>query len=179
MYYFTGDEHFGHARILGFCDRPFDDVHEMNVELTRRHNEVVTDDDTVIHAGDFTLQRNAQQYIQKLRGKHIFVRGSHDKWMDDSYHERWEQSFGKQHVVVDHYAGFTWPKSHYNSWQLFGHSHGGLEGHPLFPFGKQWDVGVDNNNFYPVSFDQICRIMASRPNNWNLVQKKNNKNRKK
>jgi calcineurin-like phosphoesterase family protein len=60
----------------------------------------------------------------------------------------------------------VWPRSHYNSWQLYGHSHGRLE-----PVGKQWDVGVDNNNFYPVSFDQLVEIMKNRPDNFNLVKK--------
>jgi calcineurin-like phosphoesterase family protein len=38
----------------------------------------------------------------------------------------------------------VWPRSHHNSWQLYGHSHG-----KLLPIGKQWDIGVDNNDFYP------------------------------
>lgn len=49
----------------------------------------------------------------------------------------------------------TWERSYHGSWQVFGHSHGRLE-----PIGKQWDVGVDNNNFYPVSFDKLSSIMS-------------------
>jgi len=172
MYFFTSDEHFGHAKVIEYCRRPFESVHEMNKALVERHNEVVGDDDIVVHAGDFTLQKNAEKYIQRLRGRHIFIRGSHDKWMDDSYHERWEKRIEGQWVVVDHYAAFVWPGSHHGSWQLFGHSHGGLETHNLFPFGKQVDVGVDNHNFYPVSFKQIVEIMASRPENWNRLKKR-------
>jgi calcineurin-like phosphoesterase family protein len=52
-----------------------------------------------------------------------------------------------------------------NSWQLYGHSHG-----KLAPIGKQWDIGVDNNNFYPVSFNKICEIMVDRPDNPNFVK---------
>ena len=44
----------------------------------------------------------------------------------------------------------VWNKSHYGSWELYGHSHGTLE-----PIGKQLDVGVDTNNFYPYSFEDI------------------------
>ena len=36
---------------------------------------------------------------------------------------------------------------------------------------KTRDVGVDNNNFYPVSFDQLVEIMKNRPDNFNLVKK--------
>jgi len=51
-----------------------------------------------------------------------------------------------------------------NSWQLYGHLHGKLP-----PIGKQWDIGVDNNNFYPVSFNKICEIMVDRPDDPNFV----------
>jgi len=76
----------------------------------------------------------------------------------------WEKRIYEQVVVVCHYAMRVWPKSHYNSWQLYGHSHGRLGG-----IGKQYDIGVDNNNFYPVSFNEICEIMQNKPDNSNLV----------
>jgi len=60
----------------------------------------------------------------------------------------------------------VWDKSHFNSWQLFGHSHGMLS---LAGLGKQFDVGVDNNDFYPVSFDQLLGIMKERPDNSNYI----------
>ena len=59
----------------------------------------------------------------------------------------------------------VWHKSHFNSWQLYGHSHGSLE-----PIGKQLDVGVDTNRFKPISFDQIKNLMNSKPNNFNYIQ---------
>ena len=58
----------------------------------------------------------------------------------------------------------VWPRSHYNSWMLYGHSHGMLD-----PIGKQHDVGVDNNEFYPVSLEQIREIMMGRPDNPNFI----------
>ena len=60
----------------------------------------------------------------------------------------------------------TWARSHYNSWQLYGHSHGRLD-----PIGKQWDVGVDNNFLHPVPWTELVKIMASRDNNPNLIYK--------
>lgn len=70
-------------------------------------------------------------------------------------------------------AMLVWPRSHYNSWQLFGHSHGGLShtNSDNLIHGKQMDVGVDTNNFYPYSFEQIQKIMEKRPDNFNLVRK--------
>ena len=169
MFYFTADEHLGHANIIRFCHRPFENVFDMDQEIIRRHNEVVTKNDVVIHAGDFAFRNrlSVNNYIDQFNGSHIFLKGSHDKWMKQGL-QIWEKNINEeQYVVVCHYAMRVWPKSHYGSWQLYGHSHGGLP-----PEGKQWDIGVDNNNFYPVSFDQIKVIMESRPDNFNLVKKK-------
>lgn len=172
-FFFTADQHFGHANIIKFCNRPFSSVSEMDDEIIKRHNEVVGDNDVVIHAGDFTLHNSTsyvyKKYINKLKGDNIFLQGSHDKWTKSTVFKNnyiWQKNIEGQYVVVCHYAMRVWPRSHYNSWQLYGHSHGRLE-----PVGKQWDVGVDNNNFYPVSFDQLVEIMKNRPDNFNLVKK--------
>jgi calcineurin-like phosphoesterase family protein len=77
------------------------------------------------------------------------------------------KKFDGQLIVVCHYAMRAWAASHYSSWQLFGHSHGQLE-----PVGKQWDIGVDNNDFKPVSLEEIKEIMKSRPDNPGLVEKR-------
>ena len=69
--FFTGDQHFGHARIIKFCNRPFKDVEEMDAEMVRRWNVVVEPDDTVYHLGDFTMEGYAfaQQMFAQLNGK--------------------------------------------------------------------------------------------------------------
>lgn len=166
MYFFTADEHYGHANIIKYCNRPFDSVSEMDAVIIARHNEVVGENDVVIHVGDFTLagEDQALDYRDQLNGIHYFVPGGHDYWITNG-HEIWEKRVGDQYVVACHYAMRVWPKSHYNSWQVYGHSHGKLE-----PCGKQWDVGVDNNDFYPVSFDQLKSIMYGQHDNFNLVK---------
>lgn len=162
MYFFTADQHYGHSNIIRFCERPFSSVDEMDQELIRRHNEVVGTDDVVIHAGDFSFRnaRSPQSYLAALNGEHVLIRGSHDRWLDELAHEILELKIEGQHIVACHYSMRRWPKSHYGSWQVFGHSHGQLE-----PVGKQWDIGVDNNDFYPVSFVQLQEIMSKRPEN--------------
>jgi calcineurin-like phosphoesterase family protein len=156
-YFFTGDQHFGHANIIRFCGRPFASVEEMDAEIIRRHNEAVGPEDTVVHAGDFHFRgaRAAQSYLNDLNGYHIFVRGNHDRWMDSDVPHIRELRIEGTHLVVCHYAMRVWPRSHHGSWQLHGHSHGALE-----PVGLQWDVGVDNNDFRPVPFDGLAKIMA-------------------
>ncbi|HEC72602.1 MAG: metallophosphoesterase family protein [Candidatus Thorarchaeota archaeon] len=168
-YFFTADEHYSHAKIIEYTNRPFSSVEEMNAQIIKRHNEIVTPQDITIHAGDFCFgnKKDAEAILRKLNGNHVLLRGSHDSWMGGSYHEVWTKTLNGQPIVVCHYAGRVWHKSHYNSWQLFGHSHGGLP-----PIGKQWDIGVDNNNFYPFSLDKIEAIMSKQPNNFNFLRNK-------
>lgn len=171
MIFFTADEHYGHENIIKYCNRPFQNVSEMDAELIRRHNEMVCQSDTVIHAGDFTLKNRtmANEYIKQLNGHHTFLKGSHDYWIEHNDARKiLEMKINGRYIVICHYALRVWPRSHYNSWMLFGHSHGTLP-----PIGKQWDIGVDNNNFYPVSFDRIEEIMNNQPDNPNLIKERN------
>jgi calcineurin-like phosphoesterase family protein len=168
-FFFTADEHYGHANIIKYCNRPFASVAEMDAEIIQRHNEMIGPKDVVIHAGDFTLSKKpfAENYIRQLNGTHIFLKGSHDYWLKKSATVIWEKEIEGFYVVACHFAMRVWPRSHYNSWQLYGHSHGNLP-----PIGKQWDIGVDNNDFYPVSFNKVREIMQDRPDNPNFVGNK-------
>jgi calcineurin-like phosphoesterase family protein len=71
----------------------------------------------------------------------------------------------RQHLTLCHYCLRVWPRSHFNSWHLYGHSHGTLP-----PIGKSWDAGVNTNDFTPLAFPQIQAIMKTRPDNPNLVR---------
>jgi calcineurin-like phosphoesterase family protein len=170
MYYFTADEHYGHLNIIKYCKRPFRSVDEMDTAIIKKHNEFIRYDDYVIHAGDFSLgdKEYTNKIINRLNGHHIFLKGSHDYWLkgNKSYPYILEMTIDGQFMVICHYAMRVWAKSHYNSWQLYGHSHGQLEG-----IGKQIDIGVDTHNFYPYSFKEIKRIMAKKEDNFNLVKK--------
>ena len=58
-----------------------------------------------------------------------------------------------------------------NVWQLFGHVHSskhstGLDKERLVHlFPTQYDVGVDNNNYRPVSFAQVSQIITEQQSN--------------
>jgi calcineurin-like phosphoesterase family protein len=171
-YYFTADEHYNHRNIIDYCHRPFDSVEEMDQTLIDNHNTVVGENDITIHAGDFTLLKNKkliyEKYINRLNGTHVFLKGSHDYWIPwHKSQQIWEKKLGKHYIVVSHYAMRVWARSHYNSIQLYGHSHGNLP-----PEGKQHDISVDNNEFFPVSLKQIINIMKIRPDNFNLMKKR-------
>ena len=171
MYWFTSDEHYGHAKVIGFNNRPFESIEQMDEGLIRNFNSAVQPHDITIHAGDFCWLNKKQdvydKYIRRLQGNHILLVGSHDHWQPNSAKYMWRKRIGGNLIVVCHYAMRTWECSHYNSWQLFGHSHG-----RLVLESKQYDIGVDNNNYFPVSFEQICDIMAKKPDNENYLKEK-------
>lgn len=189
MWFFTGDEHFYHQNsngrgIIQYADRPYSSLEEMNESIISNHNSVVGSGDTVIHAGDFafTTKSKAFKIIERLNGTHIFLKGCHDHWMPKSgiFHRgnvhgvgyMYSRKFGNNHIVVCHYCMRKWPRSHYNSWNLFAHSHGKLDG-----IGKQHDIGVDtqvegiHERFFPYSLDEIIEIMKTRPDNPGYIKK--------
>lgn len=168
MIYFTSDEHYGHKNIVRYCNRPFKTVEEMDAEIIKRHNEIVTENDTTYHLGDFTF-KDHEHYVKQLNGAHIFIKGNHDRFFIK--HNLLDITIKGQPITLCHYPMVVWNRSHYNSWHLFGHVHNSKE----FDVGKKYNVGVDANDFYPVSFDTIKRIMSFSKNNFNFIGDKNEK----
>lgn len=185
--YFTSDTHFGHANIIGYCNRPFQNVDEMDRVLIQVWNDEVSTDDTVYHLGDFTLSdaHAAQGYFRRLNG-HIFVLGN--AWHHDQYWLSAEVTFfsasrhavmilpplhvlemdrlgdGKHPLAISlcHYPMAVWDRSHYGAWHLFGHSHNRYHAD-----GFALDVGVDACGYRPISLDEV--IWAMRERGWEKV----------
>lgn len=175
MIFFTSDEHFGHRNIIKFCKRPFTDLEDMREGLIARHNEVVGKEDQVYHLGDMfwrTLKTaDVLDTIHRLNGFHYYILGNHEEvfremsglkdkfgWVRDRAHIV-PAGGPRAGIVLDHFAGRVWHQSDKGSWQLYGHSHGELpEDHGLLSF----DVGVDANNWYPVSLDRVRERMEER-----------------
>ncbi|MDP3769028.1 MAG: metallophosphoesterase family protein, partial [Dehalococcoidia bacterium] len=165
MIYFTGDTHFGHAKVIQYASRPFVDAGEMDAEMVRRWNALVQPEDTVYHVGDVSLCKRARtlDLLAQLRGHKHLIFGNHDKAFrkDQAFLAHFESARdfaeikapdGMRRIVLCHYALRVWNKSHYGAWHLYGHSHGSLDDdkHAL-----SLDVGVDCWAFAPVSYDAI------------------------
>lgn len=165
MIFFTSDTHFGHTNIIKYCNRPFSNAHEMDKILIRNWNLRVSEKDTIYHLGDFGSgpSRFLIGIVEQLKGKKFFITGSHDHSLEKRVAgvEFVGPLFtvkgirGIPEITLCHYSMRVWPKSHYGTWHLFGHSHGKLP-----PLGKSFDVGVDNHNFYPWSLDEIEEKMT-------------------
>lgn len=80
--WFTADTHFGHARIIELCNRPFSSVEEMNEKLVDNWNGRVSDEDDVYILGDLALGKlvDSLEYVKLLKGRHKYlIPGNHDK----------------------------------------------------------------------------------------------------
>lgn len=160
--YFTADWHNLHYNILRYCGRPFKNEYEQQQCLLNNHNSIVKPGDTVYYLGDIAMtEAGAIAALNKMNGRKIFILGNHDfrfrkiiKQYCDEVYNLHDIRIGQQKITLCHYAMRVWNCSHHGAWQLYAHSHGELP-----PIGLQYDVGVDNNNFKPVSFEEINEIM--------------------
>ena len=169
----TSDSHFNHARIIQYCNRPFQDVSEMNEKLIENWNSVVSKDDVVYHLGDFHLgsYQNVQYFMDRLNFKFLhLVKGNHDKSFCEWYkrnkpqtcelHDSYlETKIEGHNFTLCHYAMRVFNKSHHGAYHLYGHSHGTL---PDDSNSLSFDVGVDCHNYTPVSLEQVREIMSQK-----------------
>lgn len=179
--FFTSDTHFGHENILKYCCRPFENIRVHDEELIRRWNEKVPEDGIVFHLGDVAFDTNQKisEILKQLHGKIYLIIGNHDwrriteqhKWRFEEMTQQMSIVIGEQHIILNHYPLLTFAgawKGLQATWQLFGHVHSspytskGLDHQRLdILFPTQFDVGVDNNNFTPVSFNEVSQIIEN------------------
>lgn len=134
--FYISDLHFGHKNVLGFDNRPFTSVEEMNEELIRRWNSVVSDGDIVYVLGDmFWMKPNdAMPIIDRLNGQIFLIKGNHDRWHDAKFDKKFvkideymEIDDEGRKVVLCHYP-IPCFKNHFYGWvHLYGHVHNSFE----------------------------------------------------
>lgn len=174
MLYFTSDLHFGHNAVLRFNNRPFENAHEMSMALIENYNSVVTNKDIVYLLGDLSYRispQKANEYFRMMKGRKILIIGNHDdyKHYDASLFEeitvykylRWE----KQKMALMHYPILDWQGGRRKGgFMLHGHMHNS----PEYNIAnrdqgiRRYDVGVDANNYYPVSLDAILEFFGEK-----------------
>ena len=175
--FFTSDTHFGHSKIIDYCKRPFSSIEEHDKTLIQNWNNVVGQDDTVFHLGDFAYGNSqfVSNIIKQLNGNIILIKGNHDlRNMNPTLYNIFSDAvyqarilIDKQTVYLNHFPFLCFEHGDINlykdnySIQLFGHVHSGpltssedtSRLNILLP--TQYDVGVDNNNFTPISWIDV------------------------
>lgn len=176
MIWFTADSHFGHTNIIKpeYCNRPYNNVDEMNEAIVNNWNTVVDITDTVYHLGDFGFDKyvNLNAIAYRLNGAFKYlILGNHDKKIRNKrslgdfiilgdYYELkiCDEEMGiDQIIILSHYALSVWNHAYHGSWMLHGHSHGTVKSTDQ---QARLDVGVDVHNFMPISYEQVKAIMT-------------------
>ena len=187
--WFTADLHFGHRNIIEYCNRPFSDVDAMNRALIQNWNQVVGTDDTVWVVGDFALGKIAETLplAGALNGRKVLVAGNHDhcwsghgkraggwtqRYLDAGFDEVVQGSahvvLGEHRVLLCHfpYRGDSQEQDRFvdarpvdkGEWLLHGHVHDRWSQH-----GRMINVGVDANDFTPVSEAALAHRLTAGP----------------
>lgn len=164
--YFISDTHFFHKNIIRLCNRPFKDIDEMNSILIRNWNNKVKKEDTIYILGDFGFANSNKLFniLQCLNGKKHLIIGNHDKDLlkseqckkcFESINSYKEISINNIKIILFHYPILDWNGMYRDSIHLYGHIHNS----PLpYKINKNaYNVGVDNNNFEPISFEEILK----------------------
>lgn len=107
--YLASDLHLNHENIIEYCDRPFEDVYEMNQRLIDNWNDKVGSDDVVFFLGDLGFRMYEEELrmtLGELNGRIVFVEGNHDE--TDRYvsglntHQYYVLSRGDDEVLLTH-----------------------------------------------------------------------------
>ncbi len=159
--YFTSDLHLGHRNAIVLNNRPFKDLEEMNQTLIHNFNSVIHANDRLYILGDVTHripEGRANELIKQLKGKKVLIRGNHDTSLFEGIYDYKEFNHEKMKYVLMHYPLMEWHRSRRNgSIHLHGHIHSdGQYNEENRKNGiLRYDVGVDSNNYYPVSLTYI------------------------
>lgn len=175
--FFTSDSHFSHFNVAKLCNRPYSSRSEMNQGLINNWNNVVPEDGIVIHCGDFMLPHKVgykeySKYINKLNGIIYLTRGNHDKIDLGNYEDKLIVNdcmyiqVEKTLIYAQHYPCLAFN----GDIQVFGHIHTLSDGKvhgldsdvPAKLKFNQYDVGVDQNNYTPINYNQLINIINER-----------------
>ena len=190
--FFTSDTHYNHSNICSATTkwegasnltREFNSLDHMNQVLVDNINNMVGEDDILIHLGDFSFGGfdKIQEFRSRILCKNIhLVLGNHDHHI-----ERNKEGVQKLFSSVQNYLRLEVRKqvtkaqtdkhifvcmhypiaSHHDMNQgvihLHGHVH--LPSHLRIAEGKAMDVGVDGNGLEPLSLGEILMIMKDQP----------------
>jgi len=189
--FFTSDTHYSHSNICrattrwtdaDSVTRDFKSLEHMNDTLVNNINEVVGQDDILIHLGDWSFGgfEMIEEFRNRILCKNVhLVFGNHDHHIrrnkgdvqelfsstQDYLHLDLRIPKGKEvdklTLVCMHFPIASWDGMNDGVPHLHGHVH--LPRHQRIGQGKVMDVGVDGNDLYPISIQEIRTIMKDRP----------------
>ena len=190
--FFTSDTHYSHSNICsattnwsvndGYA-RKFDSLEDMNQRLVDNINNMVGENDILIHLGDWSFGGfdKIEEFRSQINCKNIhLVLGNHDDHISRNK-ENIQKLFSsvqdylkldirrpinkatveKFSFICMHFPIISWDNMNRGVMHLFGHVH--LPPHLRVMEGKAMDVGVDGNGLEPISLDEVVKILKDKP----------------
>ena len=178
--YFTSDIHFGHTGVLEFANRPFRSIEEHADAMIENINATVGKNDRLYILGDFTMRFNSedvQPYLNAIVCKNRWlIRGNHDQagilckpgaFVEVCDYK--EIRIAGRKCCLSHYPFLDWNLAPIHngvdlatsSYMLHGHIHSkrdSLNRQNASQGIWRYDVGMDANNYHPVSFEEIDEL---------------------
>ncbi len=176
MIYYTADLHLGHTNVIGFGNRPFSDVDEMDNALIANWRAVVKPNDDIYVLGDLIFRcKEPEAYLKRLTGRIHMIRGNHDVFLKNKALERYFVEICDMKTVADegrrvfvcHYPLAEWPGYYRNAIHLFGHIHNNRNEacKIMETLPNNYNVGVDCIGFTPLTLTQIINFYEERKRN--------------
>lgn len=184
-HFYASDFHFGHTKIIEYCDRPFSSVDEMNVALIENWNATVKPTDSATIVGDICMGKidSTLQMVGWLNGTISLVPGNHDRcWSGHKKYKPWIRKYnavglavldneittriGNHYVRVCHfpYAGDSHGPDRYKEFRPKDQGEILVHGHVHDQWavkGRQINVSVDVRDFKPISTEELAEIISA------------------
>lgn len=165
--FFTSDQHFGHTNIIKYCNRPFTSIEEMDQAIIDNWNSVVDNKDFVYIIGDLTMsykKDKMREIFNQLKGTKALIKGNHDhkgSIPTECFVDIWKRvrvtGDNYDYILIHDPAEAS--ANHMNVQKyLCGHLHR----YEAYLPGTNWiDVGVDANNFTPISLEKTIKLFTN------------------
>ena len=161
--YVTSDLHLYHKNIIKFCSRPYPDIDAMNIGIINKYIDTISNHDTVLILGDITIKRSSHfkallsRIMKKLPGKKHLVLGNHEYYSKKFYMEECkflsvQKKIETKEFIFVHDPPPLIPENE-TRFYIHGHKHNTTN----ILRKQKLDIGVDGNDFYPWSLQNIKR----------------------
>ena len=163
------DTHFGHAKAIQMCDRPFKDKHEMDEVMISNWNKKIKNGHDVFFLGDFSFygKDKATEICKKLNGNKYMIKGNHDSHSVEYYQDCGFKRVYDFPIILENF----WVLSHepipFNDDTMFFNIHGHLHNNVTYEQREEstthYCVSVELLDYKPIDFDKVrdiamCRI---------------------
>lgn len=157
--WFISDTHFGHSKIIEYCNRPFPNADVMDFNIIQRWNEVVKKDDKVYHLGDFGFGSKEQitDIVNQLNGKIYLIKGNHCTHPNQWYRDCGIAEVYDHPIIIMDYLVLSHKPLPFVMNQMYCNLYGHIHNSPLYQTWGDHSVCmcVERHNYYPVNLETI------------------------